>query len=135
MLAAGLLAGVAVVPATLITDYETGVGMPEPSDLDAIQSALEWAAVEFTNGGAAGGADEEVKMTSDGKQIVPNQAAKRAALLFERQQQSERRVTDEERRHSNMLAKTDPTSRATLGARRGRGGDREEEEAKPKRPA
>jgi transcriptional regulator with XRE-family HTH domain len=34
------LAGVAVVPATLITDYETGVGMPEPSDLEAIQSAL-----------------------------------------------------------------------------------------------
>jgi transcriptional regulator with XRE-family HTH domain len=27
------LAGVAVVPATLITNYETGVGMPEPSDL------------------------------------------------------------------------------------------------------
>ncbi len=42
------------VPATLITDYETGVGMPEPSDLDAIQSALEWAAVEFTNGGQPG---------------------------------------------------------------------------------
>jgi transcriptional regulator with XRE-family HTH domain len=45
------LAGVAVVPATLITDYETGVGMPEPSDLEAIQSALEWAGVEFINGG------------------------------------------------------------------------------------
>jgi hypothetical protein len=45
---------VAVVPATLITDYETGVGMPDPSDLDAIQSALEWAAVEFTNGGQPG---------------------------------------------------------------------------------
>ena len=41
------LAGVAVVPATLITDYETGVGMPEPSDLEAIQSALEWAGVIF----------------------------------------------------------------------------------------
>jgi transcriptional regulator with XRE-family HTH domain len=48
------LAGVAVVPATLITDYETGVGMPEPSDLEAIQSALEWAGVEFTNGGQPG---------------------------------------------------------------------------------
>ena len=48
------LAGVAVVPATLITDYETGVGMPEPSDLEAIQSALEWAGVEFTNGGRPG---------------------------------------------------------------------------------
>jgi transcriptional regulator with XRE-family HTH domain len=48
------LAGVAVVPATLITDYETGVGMPEPSDLEAIQSALEWAGVEFANGGRPG---------------------------------------------------------------------------------
>jgi transcriptional regulator with XRE-family HTH domain len=46
------LAGVAGVPATLITDYETGVGMPEPSDLEAIQSALEWAGVIFTNGDA-----------------------------------------------------------------------------------
>ena len=46
------LAGVAVVPATLITDYETGVGMPEPSDLEAIQSALESAGVIFTNGDA-----------------------------------------------------------------------------------
>ena len=46
------LAGVAVVPATLITDYETGVGMPEPSDLEAIQSALEWAGVDFINGDA-----------------------------------------------------------------------------------
>jgi hypothetical protein len=25
--------------------------MPEPSDLDAIQSELEWASVEFINGG------------------------------------------------------------------------------------
>jgi len=44
------LAGIAVVPATLITDYETGVGMPEPRDLEEIQSALEWAGVEFTKG-------------------------------------------------------------------------------------
>ena len=48
------LAGVAVVPATLITDYQTGVGMPEPSDLEAIQGALEWAGVEFTHGDAPG---------------------------------------------------------------------------------
>jgi transcriptional regulator with XRE-family HTH domain len=48
------LAGVAVVPATLITDYETGVGMPEPDDPEAIQSALEWAGVEFTNGDTPG---------------------------------------------------------------------------------
>ncbi|SEF15444.1 Helix-turn-helix domain-containing protein [Rhizobiales bacterium GAS191] len=49
------LAGLAVVPATLITDFETGVGMPEARDLDEIQSALEWAGVEFigeTGGGA-----------------------------------------------------------------------------------
>jgi len=28
--------------------------MPEPSDLEAIQSALEWAGVEFINGDAPG---------------------------------------------------------------------------------
>jgi hypothetical protein len=28
--------------------------MPEPSDLEAIQSALEWAGVIFTNGDALG---------------------------------------------------------------------------------
>jgi hypothetical protein len=44
------LAGIAVVPATLITDYETGVGMPESRDLEEIQSALERAGVEFTEG-------------------------------------------------------------------------------------
>ena len=33
---------------------ETGVGMPEPRDLEAIQSALEWAGVVFTNGDAPG---------------------------------------------------------------------------------
>jgi transcriptional regulator with XRE-family HTH domain len=48
------LAELAVVPATLITDYETGVGMPELDDLEAIQSALEWAGVEFTNGDTPG---------------------------------------------------------------------------------
>ncbi|SDR49528.1 Helix-turn-helix [Rhizobiales bacterium GAS191] len=48
------LAGIAVVPATLITDYETGVGMPEPRDLEEIQSALEWVGVEFTNGDGPG---------------------------------------------------------------------------------
>jgi transcriptional regulator with XRE-family HTH domain len=55
------LAGVAAVPATLITDYETGVGMPEPGDLEAIQSALEWAGVEFTNGGQRGVRLKEMK--------------------------------------------------------------------------
>jgi predicted transcriptional regulator len=44
------LAGIAVVPATLIADYEAGAGTPRPADFEAIQSALEWAGVEFTNG-------------------------------------------------------------------------------------
>ena len=43
------LAAIAVVPATLITDYETGIGMPEPRDLVEIRSVLEWAGVEFVN--------------------------------------------------------------------------------------
>jgi transcriptional regulator with XRE-family HTH domain len=43
------LAAIAVVPATLITDYETGIGMPEPRDLEEIRSVLEWAGVEFVN--------------------------------------------------------------------------------------
>ena len=37
-----------------MTNYEMGVGMPEPSEVEAIQSALEWAGVEFTNGGRPG---------------------------------------------------------------------------------
>ncbi|MBV9588202.1 MAG: helix-turn-helix transcriptional regulator [Hyphomicrobiales bacterium] len=41
------LAQIAVLPATLITDYETGVGMPEPRDLAEIRSVLEWAGIEF----------------------------------------------------------------------------------------
>jgi transcriptional regulator with XRE-family HTH domain len=41
------LAEIAVIPATLITDYETGVGMPEPRDLAEIRSVLEWAGIEF----------------------------------------------------------------------------------------
>ena len=41
------LAEIAVIPATLITDYETGVGMPEPCDLAEIRSVLEWAGIEF----------------------------------------------------------------------------------------
>ena len=44
------LTGHAVVSMSSITDYETGVGMPEPRDLEEIQSALEWAGVEFTKG-------------------------------------------------------------------------------------
>ena len=41
------LAAIAVVPATLITDYEAGIGMPEPRDLAEIRSVLEWAGIEF----------------------------------------------------------------------------------------
>jgi transcriptional regulator with XRE-family HTH domain len=41
------LAQIAVLPATLITDYETGVGMPEALDLVEIRSVLEWAGIEF----------------------------------------------------------------------------------------
>jgi transcriptional regulator with XRE-family HTH domain len=43
------LAEIAVLPATLITDYETGVGMPEPCDLAEIRSVLEWAGIEFVD--------------------------------------------------------------------------------------
>jgi transcriptional regulator with XRE-family HTH domain len=48
------LAAIAVLPATLITDYETGLGMPEPRDLEKIKSALEWAGVEFIDGDRPG---------------------------------------------------------------------------------
>jgi transcriptional regulator with XRE-family HTH domain len=43
------LAAIAIIPATLITDYETGLGMPEPRDLEEIQNALEWARVIFVD--------------------------------------------------------------------------------------
>ncbi len=74
-------------------------------------------------------------MTSESKQIVPNQAAKRAALLFERQQQSERRVTDEERRHSNMLAKTTRLREQRLARDAAEAETAKKKNAKPKRPA
>ncbi|MFI5012607.1 MAG: helix-turn-helix domain-containing protein [Hyphomicrobiales bacterium] len=48
------LAAVAVVPATVIADYETGAGTPRPSDLEAIRRALERAGVEFTDGDRPG---------------------------------------------------------------------------------
>jgi hypothetical protein len=44
------LAAIAVVPAKVIFDYETGAGTPQPADLEAIQHALEKAGVEFTHG-------------------------------------------------------------------------------------
>ena len=43
------LAEIAVVAATLITDYETGVGMPDPWDLSELRSVLEWAGIEFVD--------------------------------------------------------------------------------------
>jgi transcriptional regulator with XRE-family HTH domain len=45
------LAAVAVIPATLISDYETGVGMPNTHGLAEIQQVLEWAGIEFIEGG------------------------------------------------------------------------------------
>jgi len=48
------LAEIAVIPATLITDYETGIGMPEPRDLAEIRSVLEWAGIEFVENERAG---------------------------------------------------------------------------------
>lgn len=40
------LAGAAVVPTTVIADYETGAWI-RPADLEALQRALERAGVEF----------------------------------------------------------------------------------------
>jgi|HubBroStandDraft_4_1064222.scaffolds.fasta_scaffold395832_2 hypothetical protein len=43
------LAVAAVVPATVIADFETGAWI-RPADLDAIQDALKRAGVEFIDG-------------------------------------------------------------------------------------
>jgi len=43
------LTGHAVVSMSSITDYETGVGMPDLRDPDELQGVLEWAGVEFTD--------------------------------------------------------------------------------------
>jgi transcriptional regulator with XRE-family HTH domain len=48
------LAGRAVVPTSLIADYETGANVPRQADLDAIQAALERAGVEFIGGDRPG---------------------------------------------------------------------------------
>jgi predicted transcriptional regulator len=48
------LARRAVVPASLIADYETGAGTPRGADLEAIQRALEAAGVEFIDGARPG---------------------------------------------------------------------------------
>ena len=48
------LAGSAVVPTSLIADYETGANGPRQADLDAIRAALERAGVEFIDGDRPG---------------------------------------------------------------------------------
>jgi transcriptional regulator with XRE-family HTH domain len=48
------LAGAAVVPTSLIADYETGANTPRQADLEAIQAALERAGVELIDGDRPG---------------------------------------------------------------------------------
>jgi hypothetical protein len=48
-----VLAVAAMVPATVIVDFETGAWI-RPADLEALQSALERAGIEFTNGDQPG---------------------------------------------------------------------------------
>jgi predicted transcriptional regulator len=48
------LARAAVVTVTIIADFETGVGGTRPTDVDAIQAALEKAGVEFIDGDRPG---------------------------------------------------------------------------------
>jgi predicted transcriptional regulator len=45
------LADAAIVPATLIADYEAGTAAPRASALMAIKAALERSGVEFIEGG------------------------------------------------------------------------------------
>jgi hypothetical protein len=48
------LAAHAVVPTSLIADYETGASTLRPADLDAVRAALERARVEFIDGNQPG---------------------------------------------------------------------------------
>ena len=48
------LARAAVVPVSSVVDFETGVLMLRPADLDALQYALERAGVEFIDGDRPG---------------------------------------------------------------------------------
>jgi|HubBroStandDraft_1064217.scaffolds.fasta_scaffold1271189_1 predicted transcriptional regulator len=48
------LAGAAIVPATLVADYEAGSVAPRVSDLAAIRQALERAGVDFIDGDRPG---------------------------------------------------------------------------------
>ena len=45
------LAGAAVVPQTTVWDYEAEHGFTRPADIDAMQTVLENAGVEFIEGG------------------------------------------------------------------------------------
>ena len=45
------LAGAAVVPATTVWDYEAEQGLTRPADIDAMQTVLENAGVEFVGPG------------------------------------------------------------------------------------
>jgi predicted transcriptional regulator len=66
------LAGIAVVPVPVITDYEAGAGTPRPADLEAIQRQLERAGVEFTNGSQPG-----VRLKSHRAGTIPANQAQR----------------------------------------------------------
>lgn len=48
------LARAAVVPVASIADFETGILVLRPDDLDALQDALERAGVEFIDGDRPG---------------------------------------------------------------------------------
>jgi hypothetical protein len=49
-MSAAELAGAAVVPVAVITDFETGVATPRHDTIVAIQGALEKAGVELLDG-------------------------------------------------------------------------------------
>jgi transcriptional regulator with XRE-family HTH domain len=70
------LAALAVLPATLITDFETGVGAPEPRDLDEIKSVLEWAGVEFLDGGQPGVRLREAACEASARPPKPRKGAR-----------------------------------------------------------
>ena len=48
------LAGAAIVPPTLVADYEAGSVTPRAADVEALRRALERAGVEFIDGDQAG---------------------------------------------------------------------------------
>jgi transcriptional regulator with XRE-family HTH domain len=62
------LAGIAVVPRAIIEEFEAGLATPSEDDLAAMRGALEWADVEFTNGGQPG-----VRLRAPGGTIAADQ--------------------------------------------------------------